>query len=89
MQLTAPTSAAVLMSGGIGAIEVGILAAHDAAVFVVRVQQSLRHPIPLVSHDLRDAAFGDRTALAASLLPVVEQCIVQRTQALGRVGRHE
>ena len=79
----------VLVSGGIGAVEVRILAAHEAALLVVCMQESGRQFVPCVSHDLLNSSFSDWAALAADLLPVVEQRVVERAHALGSVRRHE
>ena len=56
---------------------------------VVLMKEAHRQMIPCVGHDSLDGSFGDWTALAAQLLPIVEQRVVQWREALGSVGRHE
>ena len=77
------SSAAVLVSGGIGAVKVGILAAHEAAVLVVCMQGSSGQFAPRVSHDLLNGPLRDRATRATDLLPVVKEGIVERTHVLG------
>src|SRR4051812_20263567 len=86
MHFPAQLSRAVLVFVRRGAIEVGILCARDAASPIVR---SRLHLHPCVVHDALDGPEGDWTALAALLLPVMEQRVVQWTQALRSVRREE
>ncbi len=88
-QLPEAASAVMGVTSRIGAIKVWILTAHKAAVLVMLMKESRRQLIPCVSHDSLDGSFGDRTALAAQLLPIVEQRVVQWRKALGSIGRHE
>ena len=89
LQLPDAASAVMCVTGGIRAIEVWILTAHEAAVLVMLMKESRRQLIPCVSHDSLDGSFRDRTALATQLLPIVEQRVVQWRQTFGSVGRHE
>src|SRR5680860_30887 len=68
------------------AIEVWILSARDAAASIVG---SRLHLHPCIAHDTLDGPEGHWTVLAALLLPVMEQCVVQWTQSLGSIRREE
>ena len=68
------------------AIKVWILGACDAASQIVR---SRFHLHPCVVHNTLNGLESDRAVLAALLLPVMEQRVVQWTQALGCIRRQK
>src|SRR4051812_1760908 len=76
----------MLVQRGRRTIEVQILTARESAVLVVRCWV---HLLPRVVHDLLDVVCRERTVLAALLLPVMEERVVQRRDALGSVGRQQ
>ena len=86
---TARLSVLVLVLRRSRAIKVWILGGCEPAVQIVRTRL---HLLPRRAHDALDRLLGERRALrllAAQLLPVVEQRVVQRAEALGGVRRQE
>lgn len=78
----------VLMSGWQWAVEVGILPAKQATMFVVCMDLCWCDVVPLVGHDLLDVATGERTALSDRFFPVMKEGVVERRHAFCRLGRH-
>ena len=74
------------VTGGIRTIKVGVLTTSETAMTIVVIGiQS----VPCVAHDPLNCQMGDWALDSASLLPVVEECIVEGTHALGSIGGHE
>lgn len=88
-ELTVHDSSAMSVTDRIRAIKVGILTAHEPTMLVVCMEETRRQLVPCIGHHSLDDAMGDRTALAAQLLPIVEESVVQWRHALGSVGGHE
>ena len=80
------SSAAVPVFVRGGAIKVWVLVARDAASSIVG---SRLHLHPCVAHHALDCPESQRTVLAAFLLPVMEQSVIQWTQSLGSIRRQE
>ena len=77
-------SVAMLVCGGIRAVEVRVLAAHKATVAVLCEKIPSGDRVPSVAHSLPNVLLRERALLENSLPPEVEEGVVERRHALGR-----
>jgi len=85
---TTVLSAAMTVTGGIRAIKVHILVAHEATVAVLCEKFDRRDGVPCIAHALLDARFLEWAACQHALLPEVEERIVEGAEPLGCCSRH-
>ena len=74
-------SAVVLVSDWIRTIEVHILVAHEATMFVLLLEVGSCDRIPRIAHPRLDVRFRERAGRKNTLPPEVEEGVVERREA--------
>src|SRR4051812_19735746 len=78
----------MLVRGRIRAVRVHVAVASETTMLVVSRDEAGAKVIPFIGHDLFHVAKCEWTMLSYCLFPIMEECVIERREALGGHGWH-